>query len=125
MCHNIVIKQSSESGNQAYFLDVQQQVTQFVAHLSHRVTFLSISLQPLDAAASILDGGLLGASDRSYVSQSMLFTAAACMAVLLTAQRLNMGMCRPIYGCSVSGDANQSSCDLQEVTCKKRGHSLA
>ena len=48
-------------------------------------------LQPLDAAASILDGGLLGASDRAYVSQAMFFTAAACFAVLSAAKHYHLG----------------------------------
>ena len=62
--------------------------------LEHRCAVLTSSAlapQPLDAAAAIFDGGLLGASDRTYVSKAMFFTAAVSCAVLTTVRHLELG----------------------------------
>ena len=51
-------------------------------------------LQPLDAAASILDGGLLGAQDQTYVARAMVVTAAVCFTGLAVVRHWNLGACR-------------------------------
>ncbi|PSC70934.1 MATE efflux family isoform A [Micractinium conductrix] len=49
---------------------------------------------PLDAAASVMDGVLLGSQEAGWMGQTMCFTAAACGAGLLASQRLGW----PILG---------------------------
>lgn len=45
-------------------------------------------VQPLDACASILDGGLIGASENAYMGKTMIVTAAVCSAALLCVRQL-------------------------------------
>ena len=52
----------------------------------------SVCMQPLDAAAAIIDGGLLGASDTGYVAKAMLVTSSLSFAALILAQRMNGGL---------------------------------
>ena len=59
--------------------------------LSKALTLQSSALQPMDAAAHILDGGLLGAQDQTYVARSMVFTAAVCFAGLSVARHWKLG----------------------------------
>ena len=49
-------------------------------------------VQPMDAIAAIVDGGLLGASDTAYVAKTMLFTSALSFGALLLSQRLQGGL---------------------------------
>ena len=49
-------------------------------------------VQPMDAIAAIVDGGLLGASDTAYVAKTMLVTSALSFGALLLAQRLQGGL---------------------------------
>ena len=49
-------------------------------------------MQPLDAIAAIVDGGLLGASDTAYVAKTMLVTSVLSFGALLLAQRLQGGL---------------------------------
>lgn len=51
-----------------------------------------LSAQPLDAAAAIIDGGLLGASDTGYVAKAMLVTSALSFAALAASQRMHTGL---------------------------------
>lgn len=49
-------------------------------------------MQPLDALAAIIDGGLLGASDTGYVAKTMLFTSALSFGALVLSQRMQTGL---------------------------------
>ena len=47
---------------------------------------------PSDAAAAVLDGGLLGASETQWVWKSTIFVSAACAAALLGVRRAGGGL---------------------------------
>lgn len=49
-------------------------------------------LQPFDAAASIVDGSLLGASETTYVGGAMLINTAITMAIFLPLTRWQPGL---------------------------------
>ena len=49
-------------------------------------------MQPIDAMAAVLDGGLLGASETGYVGRTALLASAAVLAALLTTQRAGLGL---------------------------------
>ena len=49
---------------------------------------LIAAFMPLDAAASVMDGVLLGSQEAGWISKTMAFTAAACATGLLLSQRM-------------------------------------
>ena len=49
-------------------------------------------LMPLDAAASVMDGVLLGAQESAWLSRTMVMTASCCAAGLLLCQRAGWGI---------------------------------
>ena len=59
-------------------------------------------LQPLDAAASILDGSLLGAQDQTYVARAMVITATVCFAGLAVVRQLNLGASDAHFCCHLA-----------------------
>ena len=46
-------------------------------------------MQPFDAAAAVLDGALLGASETAWVSRSALLVSASVVAAMYTTKRLH------------------------------------
>jgi len=50
------------------------------------------AFMPVDAAAAVLDGGLLGASETAWVSRTTVLVSAVCLAALLGARRAGGGL---------------------------------
>ena len=50
------------------------------------------AFMPFDAAAAVLDGGLLGASETAWVSRTTVLVSAVCLAALLGARRAGGGL---------------------------------
>lgn len=63
-----------------------------VAAAAAAVVPLIAAFMPVDAAAAVLDGGLLGASDTAWVARSTLFVSAVCLAALLGARAAGAGL---------------------------------
>jgi len=63
-----------------------------VAAAAAAVIPLIASFMPVDAAAAVLDGGLLGASDTAWVARSTLFVSGVCLAALLGARSAGAGL---------------------------------
>ena len=63
-----------------------------VAAAAAAVIPLVAAFLPVDAAAAVLDGGLLGASDTAWVARSTLAVSAVCLAALLGARAVGAGL---------------------------------
>lgn len=50
---------------------------------------MGAAAQPFDAAAAVLDGSLLGASETAWVSRSALLVSASVVAAMYTTKRLH------------------------------------
>lgn len=51
--------------------------------------YVCVAAQPFDAAAAVLDGSLLGASETAWVSRSALLVSASVVAAMYTTKRLH------------------------------------
>ena len=63
-----------------------------VAAAAAAVIPLVAAFMPVDAAAAVLDGALLGASDTAWVARSTLGVSAVCLAALLGARAAGAGL---------------------------------
>lgn len=63
-----------------------------VAAAAAAVVPLVAAFMPVDAAAAVLDGALLGASDTAWVARSTLAVSAVCLAALLGARAAGAGL---------------------------------
>ena len=59
-----------------------------VLHLTSQLQMCAAA-QPFDAAAAVLDGALLGASETAWVSRSALLVSASVVAAMYTTRRLH------------------------------------